>query len=141
MSKIYYIFRHGLTYALQTSTSYGDSILTAPIIDEGREAIEKIGEYLKDKMTDFNVSSPIIRCKQTSGIVSKITGKEFVFDERLTEYNMESQTSLEDRLKSLLSEINEKDYEKIAICTHGAVISVLIAGEIQKRIRALLVVK
>lgn len=127
MTKTYYIFRHGLTNALKTATAYGDTILTAPIVKDGEEAIEKIGEYLKDKETDFNVSSPIIRCKQTSGIVSKIIGKKFIFDDRLTEYNLESQASLEERLKSLLSKIEEKGYEKIAICTHGAVISVLIA--------------
>lgn len=126
MAKTYYIFRHGLTFAVKTGTAYGDSILTAPIIDEGKKAIEKMGQFLKDKQTDFNVSSPIKRCKQTSGIISEITGKEFIFDERLTEFYMEQQTSLECRLKSLLAQIDERGYQKIAVCTHGAVISILI---------------
>lgn len=124
---MYYIFRHGLTFAVKTGTPYGDTILTAPIIDEGEAAIEKMGQFLKNKQTDFNASSPIIRCQQTAGIISKITGKEFISDGRLTEYCMETQISLEERLRSLLTEIEEKSYKKVAICSHGAVISALIS--------------
>lgn len=126
MPKTFYIFRHGTTYATKTATAYGDTILTASIMDEAKSAIERIGEFLKDKHTDFNVTSPIIRCAQTAEIISKITGKKFVFDNRLTEYTMESHESVDERINSLLLEIEKKDYKNITICTHGAIISILI---------------
>ena len=126
MVKTYYIFRHALTYALKTGTAYGDAVLTAPILHVGRQPYKKMGRFLKSKRTDFNVSSPLIRCKQTTQIISEITGKEFILDERLTEFHLESRESLERRLTDFLDEMNEKGFEKMAICTHGAVISALI---------------
>lgn len=126
MSQTFYIFRHGETFATKAGTGYGDQILTAGILEEGRPTIEKMARYLKNIPTDYNVSSEINRCKQTSEIVSKITGKQFVFDERLNEVYMETFQNVTDRLNSLLSEIKAQNYNRILICTHGAIIGTLL---------------
>jgi broad specificity phosphatase PhoE len=126
MAKTYYIFRHGLTYAVKTGTAYGMGLFTAPIIDEAKPALERMGKFLKDKPTDFNISSPLTRCRQTVEIISKMSGKEFVFDRRITEFFLETGWLVRRRVGRLLKEIDKKGYEKVAICTHGAIISTLI---------------
>lgn len=126
MDKTFYIFRHGETFASKGGVGYGDKVFTAPILEEGIPTLERMGEYLKDKETDYNVSSVIERCKQTSGIISRITKKQFVFDKRLNEPFMESFENIKKRLSSLLGEIEEKNYKSILICTHGAIIGALL---------------
>lgn len=123
----YYIFRHGETlYTKNYKGFYGWNIFTASIIDEGVPAIVRIGEYLKDKPTDFNVSSQYKRCKQTVKIINQVTGKGFVFDRRLNEFIFETYGNLLRRTKSLLDFINEHLYNNVVICTHGAVIAALV---------------
>ncbi len=126
MPRTFYIFRHGLTYAVKTGTAYGLGFLTAPIIDEGVPSLEKMGQFLSKYPTDFNVSSPLRRCKQTAEIITRISGKKFVFDRRVREFFLETGGMVRRRIKSLLSEIDRRGYEKVAICTHGAIISALI---------------
>lgn len=122
----FYIFRHGETFASKNGTGYGDQVFTAPILEEGIPIIEAMGEYLKKIKTDYNVSSEIERCRQTVTIISRITGKEFIFDERLNEPFMESFQNISDRLTSLLDDIKKNKYHSILICTHGAIIGTLL---------------
>lgn len=126
MNQTFYIFRHGETFATKGGVGYGDKVLTAGILEEGIPTIKRMGEYLKTVETDYNVSSEINRCKQTAGIVSNITGKEFVLDKRLNEPYMESFQNVKDRLESFLQDIDGKNYHTILICTHGAIIGTLL---------------
>ncbi len=123
MDKTFYIFRHGL--AVKPGEEYGDRMFTAGLLPEGKHAIKKIGEYLKSIDTNHNVSSEIPRCKQSAEIVTEISGKEFTFDTRLNEFHAESFGSVEERVKSFFDEITHKNYKKILICTHGAIIGAL----------------
>lgn len=131
----YYIFRHGETFVTKRGKTgyglgvfaYGFKIYSAPILEEGKPALYKMGEFLKGKPMDAGFSSPLLRCKQTADIITEVTGQEFIFDKRLREFFMESFGSLIGRLQSLLKEIDEKNYESVAICTHAGVIAALIS--------------
>lgn len=127
MRQTFYIFRHGETFATKAGTGYGIRVFTAPILEEGIPTLEKMGVYLKDIHSDYNVSSQVKRCRQTVAIIGKESKKEFVFDKRLNEYFIESFGHFRNRIKSFLLEMEEKQYETILICTHGAVIAGLIS--------------
>jgi broad specificity phosphatase PhoE len=121
----YYIFRHGETFFTKNDLPYGDQAETARILKEGVPAIKRLGKYLRDKNTDAHFSSPYPRCKQTVKIVKNIIKKEFIFDDRLHDFNAESINNMVERIKSFYEEIQNKDYKNIAICTHGWPISIL----------------
>lgn len=123
MAKTYYIFRHGETFATKSGGGYGVRIFNAPILPEGKEAIEKMAKFLKAKDVDLSLSSPFKRCKQTVEIISGITGSEFKFDKRLSEFFLETFGHFKRRIKNLVDEVESSDYKSVAICTHGAVIS------------------
>ncbi|MBP9719180.1 MAG: histidine phosphatase family protein [Candidatus Levybacteria bacterium] len=127
MQKTYYIFRHGETFATKNGTGYGVRMLSAPILPEASPALTRLGAYLKNIPTDFNISSALKRCRQTVEIIGKESEKQFVFDKRLNDYFLESSGHFIKRLKSVLAEIEANDYQSIAICTHGACISTLIS--------------
>ena len=59
----FYIFRHGATYYSKYDISYGEQVETAEILPEGIAAVKRLGKYLKNIDTDFNVSSPYQRCR------------------------------------------------------------------------------
>lgn len=122
----FYIFRHAETFSSKYGISYGKDNLQSPILFGGKEAIIKLANYLKDIFSDFNVSSPYERCKETVEIISKITDKQFVFDKRIGEYMNISYEKLKKRLLDFLNEINKKGYKSVLICTHGAVVSLLV---------------
>ncbi len=119
----FYLFRHGL--ATHSLDGYGDKIITAAILPEAILPIQRMGTYLCDIPSDFNVSSEFLRCRQTTQIVSDITKKQFLFDSRLNEYYNESFDEFSTRVKSFLQEIEQKNYQDILVCTHGAVIAAL----------------
>jgi broad specificity phosphatase PhoE len=122
----YYIFRHGETFATKRWNGfYGWRVFTAPILEEEKPMLYRLAEFLKDQHTDYNASSQILRCRQTSGIVSEVTGKEFVYDRRLREFFFESFGQLRRRVRSFISDIEANGYASVAICTHGAVIAEL----------------
>lgn len=123
--QIFYILRHGETLVSQTNGVYGDTILTAEILPEGKPAIEKLTGYLKDVATDFNASSRILRCRQTAAIVSQATGKDFLFDSRLNELYNETVDKFVAKIKDFLEEVRRGGYRNVLICTHGAVIAIL----------------
>ncbi|QQG40718.1 MAG: histidine phosphatase family protein [Candidatus Levyibacteriota bacterium] len=123
MNKTFYIFRHGLS--TKSLFGYGDKIVTAELLPEGKPPIKKMGKYLKNVSTDFCVRSEFIRCQQTSDIIAKATNKKFINDKRLNEYNDETFDNLRDRTKDFLENIEKSNYKDILICTHGAVIAAL----------------
>jgi broad specificity phosphatase PhoE len=125
--KTYYIFRHGETFATKKGRGYGMRIFSAPILPEAGVPLQKMGEYLKSVDTDFQVSSALLRCRQTADIITTETGKTFVFDKRLNEYFLETFGHLRKRLQEVLTEIDKNDYKNIVICTHGACIAMLIS--------------
>lgn len=129
----FYIFRHGETFAtvsLKTQRfgaigAYGRKIYSANILESGKPVLEKMGEFLKDKPTNINFTSPFRRCLQTAEIISEKTGKGFVVDKRLGEYIFGTLYGFKNRVKSILDFIEVEDYTSVAICTHGVVISAL----------------
>ncbi len=130
----YYILRHGETFATSTKTNYGNDFLTADIIPEGIPSIIKIGEFLRNVKSDYNISSKIKRCIETSKIVSDITGFKFSYDERLNDalFDLKTQHLITEpfenfnkRINSFYEEIQGKNYKNIVICTHGCVIAAL----------------
>lgn len=121
-----YILRHGETFATKKNTWYGLRVFSAPILEEGKGAIKRIGEHLKDIGTDYCVSSKILRCRQTVEIIRAETGKDFVFDSRLNEYFFETLWQFRSRVKSFLRDLEKKGYENVLICTHGAVIAAIL---------------
>ncbi len=126
MVKKYYIFRHGDTFATKAGTAYGIKVFSAPILPEAKVALEKMGTYLNDHPTDYNVTSPLLRCRQTAKIVGELSDKQFETDKRLREFFLETIWNLRRRVKSFLKDLDNKGYETVAICTHGAVISELV---------------
>ena len=124
--KTYYILRHGETFATKTRSSYGDQIESSPILEEGIKVIERIADYLKDIPTDFNVSSPYIRCKQTVLIIESRTDKIFNYDDRLGEFYNKTFDQFKVIVLNLIKELEGSKYETILICTHGSVISAFL---------------
>lgn len=119
----FYIFRHGVTFYSKTNTPYPADQNSADILQEGIPATEKIGKYLKNIKTDGNFCSEIYRCRQTSEIVSKISGKKFVFDHNLNEYIENQFDEFNVQIKEFLKFLKRNNLKSIAICTHGAVIA------------------
>ena len=127
----YYIFRHGETFFTKNDVPYGDSYETAEIIPEAIPVIEKIGNYLNDKLENNNYTSPFKRALQTVEIVEKITGKKFISDVRLSEERVshvkETLAQMEERLRSFLNDVKKGNPESVAICSHGWPIAALIS--------------
>lgn len=125
----YYIFRHGPTYFSKKGIPYGDQVETAEILKEGFPAIERLGKYLKGIKTDFNVTSPYLRCRQTVEIVSKNSDKFFEINNLLHDYDPRNET-IEDNAKRITDFYNDlithtPEYSSVAICTHGYPIAML----------------
>jgi phosphohistidine phosphatase SixA len=126
--KKYYIFRHGETFVSKgLKTGYGLKVFSADILDEGKPPLEKMGRYLKKIPTDFNASSRFKRCRTTVGIISKNSGKEFIFDSRLNEFFFELPFFFRRRIRHFLRDLNDKNLQTVLICTHAAVINELIS--------------
>lgn len=138
--KNYYIFRHGQTWATKLKRWYWHTLYSAPILEEGKPAIKRLANYLKDIPTDYNVCSPFLRCRQTAEIVSKITGKKFDLDRRIREYEFfEIPYFLKKRVVSFLIQMENSPHENILICTHAVIIQMMIqfltSGKISLRDR------
>jgi broad specificity phosphatase PhoE len=121
--KHWYIFRHGL--ATRDPRGYGNRVLTAEVLPEGIPPVRRLGEYLKEAPYDYGVRSEILRCQQTAGIVTEITGRTFVTDSRLNEIYQESFDQVRDRVREFVQEMSTSPYEHVWVCTHGIVIAAL----------------
>jgi broad specificity phosphatase PhoE len=124
-----YLFRHGITFAVKEKhSSYGADIYSAEILPEGIPAIEKMAGFLKDIPSEANFCSEFLRCRQTTEIVTKITGKQFNIDSRIGEIiHGEDFGLFSGRIKSFLDGIKEyKGKGNIMICTHGAVMAGIV---------------
>lgn len=122
-NKNIYLVRHGL--ATLSKWGYGRKKLTADLLPQGEIAIERIAGYLKDIPNSYNISSDLPRCKHTAEIISRITGKSFCFDKRLTEYYHETFTDLKTRVFDLLEDLSTRPEKNVIICTHGSVIAAI----------------
>lgn len=128
MSKTFYIFRHGITYFSKKGLPYGDKQLTAEILPEGVQAIERMAEHLGSLPIDHFYSSELLRCTQTAHIVSRVTHIPFETDARLNELTSiapESFNDSKERVEHFLKMVEESPDTSIAICTHGAIIAAL----------------
>ncbi len=135
--KTFYLFRHAL--ARLPGQHYGGEILTASIIPEGRQAIEKMATYLGTQTIDSFQVSPLKRCLQTAQIISKQVTTPYVVDKRLSEYSPEHEADLGEtfsdfnqRLVDLTRDLFTSSHLHVAICTHGAVIAGLSHTLLQK---------
>ncbi len=126
-----YIFRHGKTEFTGDKPSqdmaYGEKVETAQIVPQGIAAIERLGNYLKDVESDFNVSSTFLRCRQTVAIVEKFSGKKFEYDALLHDWDPRNET-VEDsakRIEGFYLKLKAANYASVCICTHGYPIAML----------------
>jgi broad specificity phosphatase PhoE len=126
MNKTYYILRHGETVVTQSKGKkkwYGLRHFSAPILPIGIPVTKSIASYLKNKSIDYFVCSEYLRCRQTAKIVSEVIKKDFVCDQRLNDYFIETFWHFRRRLQSFLADMDKLPYESIAVCTHGFTIA------------------
>jgi len=126
-NKNYYIFRHGETFATKQKKWYWNKLYSATILEEGKPSVLRLAKYLNNIPTDYNVSSPFIRCRQTAELVTEITGKKFEFDKRIGERTFELSWTFRKRILSFITLMENSDYKNILICTHSADIRELVA--------------
>ncbi|MBI4039114.1 histidine phosphatase family protein [Candidatus Daviesbacteria bacterium] len=132
MIEKYYLFRHGHTKVTneQAETSlpihYDETNLTAPILSEGVQVLERMGRFLGHEDIDGWFSSPLLRCKQTCEVISAVTGKKFEFAEGLAEDETQTLEQKEQRLTDFLASLAGVNYQSVAICTHGTNLSILV---------------
>lgn len=119
-----YIFRHAV--ATRSRAGYGSQIKTAEILPEGVPPIKKLANYLKTVESDYHASSEYLRCRQTASIVTEVTGKQFIFDSRLNEFDNEKASEFISRVSDFLEDIKTKNYKSSIICTHAGVIAVIL---------------
>ncbi len=122
-SKTFYLVRHGL--ATHSLHGYGKRKMTASILKEGIPAIKKVATALKKVGESTNISSEIIRCRETSAIITEITGKKFTYDKRLNEDNNESIGDIRKRVQDFINDAFKLPQHNIIICTHGIVIAAI----------------
>jgi broad specificity phosphatase PhoE len=121
--KHWYIFRHGL--ATHSKNGYGDQILTAQVLPEGRPPIERLGVYMQAMPYEVGYRSEFLRCQQTAQIVSDATGNPFTPDARLNEMYQETFENVQERVSAFVADVNASPHTHIWVCTHGIVIAAL----------------
>lgn len=124
-NKIFYLFRHGETFATRDTVPYGDQVLSAPILPGAKPIIEKLGKYLADKNIEYFVSSEMLRCRQTSEIVSGHVKLNFETNAKINEYHNETFEAFRKRVLKFIADIMARDENVIAVCTHGGCLSAL----------------
>ena len=122
-SKTIYLVRHGLS--THSTHGYGKKKLTAPMLQEGIPAILRLSTALKKLPDSANISSEIIRCRETAAIISQVTGKKFTFDKRLNEAYHETIGEIRQRVVSFLTDISHQPQTHVIICTHGVIIAAI----------------
>ena len=134
----FYIFRHGATHQTRNGLLYGDKVVTAKILPEGKPTIVKLAKYLKSVNTDYNVASEFKRVQQTVEIVSKVTGKKFMTDTRINELMepppsinasdypyTETLDDMTKRVKDFLKDLDKRKIESVLVATHGGIIAAI----------------
>jgi len=82
----YYILRYGEAESnVKQIVSCWPEKINNPLTKKGVEQIGGVSERLKNKNIDLIFSSPILRAKQTAGLVGKVLGIEPQLDLRLKE--------------------------------------------------------
>jgi len=122
-NKNIYLVRHGLSTL--SKWGYGKRKLTADLLPQGEIAVRKIARYLKGVPASYNASSDLARCRQTTEIISRITGKSFYYDKRLTDFHHETFTDFKKRISGFLEDISSVNKKNVIICTHAAVIAAM----------------
>jgi broad specificity phosphatase PhoE len=120
--KTFYLVRHGIA---THKKSYGTRKLTASILPESIPVIKRLAEALIDVPDSANFSSEIIRCRETSAIITEITKKQFIFDARLNEVFYARAKEIRERVRSFLNDMLILPQKNIIVCTHGVVISAI----------------
>lgn len=123
MKKNLYLFRHAL--ATKSKRGYGKKILSATLLDDGIPAFKKLTLFLKDIRESLNISSKILRCRQSAKIISQITHKKFIYDPRINEFYHEEFEDFTKRVTDFLQDLEKNDHQNIIICTHGIVIAAI----------------
>ena len=86
---VFYLVRHG-----EAENNVRHILNSAPVkheyslTEKGRKQVKKTAEYLATVGADALYSSPILRAKETAGIIAEATGLPIVFDDRLWEVGM-----------------------------------------------------
>lgn len=104
---------------------YGDDQYTAEILTDAVPSIKRLGMYLKNIHTDKAYTSELLRCLQTSQIVTDMTGKEFEKFPLLNEFTEKTFEEFKKRAQKLIDKLEENKKTTYLLCTHGAVISAL----------------
>jgi broad specificity phosphatase PhoE len=122
MNKTFYIFRHGK--AVADGEEYGENNQETKLLPEGIKTIGKLAKYISENVPESeNFSSTWPRCVESSSIVTEITGRNFNFDTRLTEFYEEDFQTFHERVSNFLNDILDSESRNFLICTHGAVIA------------------
>ncbi|MCL5427899.1 MAG: histidine phosphatase family protein [Candidatus Marsarchaeota archaeon] len=89
MSQLIVLVRHGQSQA-NVEGILSDELEKSPLTPLGREQAGRTAKELKKLRLDALVSSPVLRARQTAGIIGEETGLEVRIDDRLRETGMGS---------------------------------------------------
>lgn len=159
----YYILRHGeaVSNTRDVCSSWPEKFKN-PLTSRGRKMTAQVTEKLKNKKVDFIFTSPILRAKETAGIVGKALNCEPKQDKRLREVSFgifngqpienfrkyfgnqneriikkipkrESYSEALKRVTSFFKEINKKYKGKIILIVSHQAPLLLLLGKIQGR--------
>lgn len=128
----FYLFRHAQTFFSKNHIPYGIAIESAEILPEGIAQIHKIDARLIADGVKTVYCSPIKRCVQTIEIVKKdIPNLRVIFNQGLEEGNVsnnsEDPEDIIKRVGEFLKTIRASKLKKVAVCTHGVILAVLVA--------------
>ena len=84
-----YILRHGDSLRQKTrKASCWPEKFYCPLTEKGKKQIKRMAHFLESKDISQIFSSDLLRTKETSKIVSQITGAKIRFDKRLREFDV-----------------------------------------------------
>ncbi|MDQ5957187.1 MAG: isoleucyl-tRNA synthetase, partial [Patescibacteria group bacterium] len=87
----FYVMRHGESFSNVNMIIDNGNDLNNHLTEEGKvqveNAIKEFKEKLGDKKIDLIISSPIVRTRETSVMVSQALDLEFIVDDRLREFD------------------------------------------------------
>lgn len=113
MRKDFYIFRHGESTYNQAGKTQGrtnDSVLT----DLGKEQALNVGKKLKNKGIELIISSPLVRARETAGLVNKELNLPIITDEHFIEVDVGEVEGMHYKdIKAKYSDIFDKMHDKV----------------------------